>query len=46
MTSWADWPTRRRITALVDGPQSGEAESGALLAAELAVLSGPGDSDC
>jgi translation initiation factor 2B subunit (eIF-2B alpha/beta/delta family) len=38
MTNWADWPTRRRITALVEGPQSGEAESGALLAAELAVF--------
>ena len=38
MTSWSDWPTPRRITSLVDGPQSGEAESGALLAAELAVF--------
>ena len=38
MTDWADWPTRRRIAALADGPQSGEAESGALIAAELAVF--------
>jgi translation initiation factor 2B subunit (eIF-2B alpha/beta/delta family) len=38
MTNWADWPTRRRIAALADGHQSGEAESGALIAAELAVF--------
>lgn len=36
MTTWADWPARRRIDSLVTAPQGGEAENGAVIAAELA----------
>ena len=38
MTSWAEWPARRRLDALTDPSQGGEAENGALIAAELAVF--------
>ena len=38
MTAWADWPARRRLDALTAAPQGGEADDGALVAAELAVF--------
>lgn len=38
MTGWAEWPARRRLDALTTAPQGGEAENGALVAAELAVF--------
>ncbi len=38
MTSWSEWPARRRLDALMGEIHEGEAENGALIAAELAVF--------
>ncbi len=38
MTSWSEWPSRRRLDALTGAAEGGEAENGALVAAELAVF--------
>ena len=38
MTAWAEWPTRRRLDALTATPLGGEADNGALIAAELAMF--------
>jgi translation initiation factor 2B subunit (eIF-2B alpha/beta/delta family) len=38
VSSWEEWSTLRRIAALIESPQGGEAENGSAVAAELAVF--------